>query len=199
MTTRWPASARWGVELAAVEGMLDEIHESLPSSRDQNGYTLGRIERHNIVVAVALGLGDGSGAPHARGPLALRVRCGILAGRQAGGVGISRQDGQTLGLDSRPPKRLKRTHRSSNLQPSLHDVEEKKHLSGCQTVPDGSLPVAVPTLDRLDEMDAIHSNRSNTLNPTVLLPPPHKSLLSGNVPCLLNVSYGGQTLGQVQR
>src|ERR1700761_1356679 len=32
--------------------MLDEIHESLPSSRDQNGYTLGRIGTHNIVVAV---------------------------------------------------------------------------------------------------------------------------------------------------
>jgi hypothetical protein len=41
-----------GVELAAVEGMLDEIHESLPSSRDQNGYTLGRIGMHDIVVAV---------------------------------------------------------------------------------------------------------------------------------------------------
>jgi hypothetical protein len=33
-----------GVELAAVEGMLDEIHESLPSSRDQNG---GRSGTHN--------------------------------------------------------------------------------------------------------------------------------------------------------
>jgi hypothetical protein len=37
-----------GVELAAVEGMLDEIHESLPSSRDQNGYTLGRVKTLSI-------------------------------------------------------------------------------------------------------------------------------------------------------
>jgi hypothetical protein len=47
-----------GVELAAVEGMLDEIHESLPSSHDQNGYTLGRIRRHNIVVAVVPAIGN---------------------------------------------------------------------------------------------------------------------------------------------
>jgi nucleoside phosphorylase len=42
-----------GVELAAMEGMLDEIHESLPSSRDQNNYTLGRMGSHNVVVAVS--------------------------------------------------------------------------------------------------------------------------------------------------
>jgi hypothetical protein len=46
-----------GVELAAVEGMLDEIHESLPSSRDQNGYTLSRDGTHNIVVAVMPAIG----------------------------------------------------------------------------------------------------------------------------------------------
>jgi nucleoside phosphorylase len=51
-----------GVELAAVEGMLDEIHESLPSSRDQNGYTLGRIGRHNIVVAVMPAIGNNRAA-----------------------------------------------------------------------------------------------------------------------------------------
>jgi hypothetical protein len=41
-----------GVELVAVERMIDEIHENLPSSRDQNGYTLGRVGTYNIVVAV---------------------------------------------------------------------------------------------------------------------------------------------------
>jgi nucleoside phosphorylase len=51
-----------GVELAAVEGMLDEIHESLPSSRDQNGYTLGRIGTHNIVVAVMPAIGNNRAA-----------------------------------------------------------------------------------------------------------------------------------------
>jgi hypothetical protein len=29
-----------GIELAAVEGMMDEIDESLPCNRDKNGYTL---------------------------------------------------------------------------------------------------------------------------------------------------------------
>ena len=35
-----------GLELAAVEGMLDEIHENIPPSRDQNGYTLGWEAQH---------------------------------------------------------------------------------------------------------------------------------------------------------
>jgi len=41
-----------GVELAPVAGMLDEIYDSLPVSRDQNAYTLGRIGHHHVVVAV---------------------------------------------------------------------------------------------------------------------------------------------------
>ena len=41
-----------GVELAAVEGMLDEIDESLPGNGDKYGYTLGRMGVHNVVVAV---------------------------------------------------------------------------------------------------------------------------------------------------
>jgi hypothetical protein len=41
-----------GVELAAVEGMLDEIDESLSCNRDKNGYALGRMGVHNVVVAV---------------------------------------------------------------------------------------------------------------------------------------------------
>ena len=51
-----------GVELAAMEGMLDEIHESLPSSRDQNSYTLGRIGTHNVVVVVMPEIGIGRAA-----------------------------------------------------------------------------------------------------------------------------------------
>lgn len=47
-----------GVELAAVEAMLDDIHESLPSSRDKNSYTLGRIGDHNIVIAVMPEIGN---------------------------------------------------------------------------------------------------------------------------------------------
>jgi nucleoside phosphorylase len=41
-----------GVELAPVEGMLDEIHDPLPTGRDQNAYTLGKIGGHSVVVAV---------------------------------------------------------------------------------------------------------------------------------------------------
>jgi len=41
-----------GVELAPVEAMLDEIHKPLPTSRDQNAYTLGQIGEHKIVITV---------------------------------------------------------------------------------------------------------------------------------------------------
>ena len=46
------------IELAPLEGMLDEIHKSLPTSGDQNAYTLGKIGGHNVVVAVMLGSGN---------------------------------------------------------------------------------------------------------------------------------------------
>ena len=39
-----------GVELAPVEAILDEMHQSLPASRDKNSYTLGRIGAHNVVI-----------------------------------------------------------------------------------------------------------------------------------------------------
>jgi nucleoside phosphorylase len=51
-----------GVELAAVEAMLDEIHPILPSSRDKNNYTLGRMEGHNIVIAVMPEIGNNNAA-----------------------------------------------------------------------------------------------------------------------------------------
>jgi hypothetical protein len=39
-------------EKAAVEMMLDEEHEKLgQKSRDHNSYTLGRIGKHNVVIA----------------------------------------------------------------------------------------------------------------------------------------------------
>ena len=52
-----------GVELAAVEGMLDEIDESLRLSGDQNSYTLGRIGAHNVVVAVMPEIGINQAMP----------------------------------------------------------------------------------------------------------------------------------------
>src|SRR6266516_4186959 len=39
-------------EMAAAQGMLDELHEPLQrDSQDQNTYTLGRIGLHNVVLA----------------------------------------------------------------------------------------------------------------------------------------------------
>jgi nucleoside phosphorylase len=51
-----------GVELAPVEVMLDERHQSLPSSRDNNSYTLGRMGAHNVVIAVMPEIGNNSAA-----------------------------------------------------------------------------------------------------------------------------------------
>jgi nucleoside phosphorylase len=40
------------VEMAAAKCMLDEVHEDLPTpSHDHNSYTLGRIGKHNVVIA----------------------------------------------------------------------------------------------------------------------------------------------------
>ena len=86
-----------GVELAAVEGMLDEIHESLPSSRDQNGYTLGRIGTHNIVVAVMPAIGNNRAASVAIQLLNdfRSIRFGLLVG--IGGGLPSEEDDIRLG------------------------------------------------------------------------------------------------------
>ncbi|KAF7511463.1 hypothetical protein GJ744_004652 [Endocarpon pusillum] len=46
------------VELAPVEGMLEEIHEPLPTGRDQNAYTLEKIGGHNVVVAIMPEIGN---------------------------------------------------------------------------------------------------------------------------------------------
>jgi nucleoside phosphorylase len=71
-----------GVELAAVEGMLDEIHESHLGNRDETIYTLGRMGVHNIVVAVMPEIGNNRAAVAAT--LLLNdfpsVRFGLLVG-----------------------------------------------------------------------------------------------------------------------
>jgi hypothetical protein len=51
-----------GVELAAMEAMLDDIHGSLSSSRDQNTYTLGRMGEHNAIVVVMPEIGTNQAA-----------------------------------------------------------------------------------------------------------------------------------------
>jgi nucleoside phosphorylase len=71
-----------GVELAPVEGMLDEIHQPLPTGRDQNAYTFGKIGGHNVVVAVLPEIGN-----NAAGTVATQllndfplIRFGLLVG-----------------------------------------------------------------------------------------------------------------------
>ncbi|KAF3914645.1 hypothetical protein AA313_de0203084 [Arthrobotrys entomopaga] len=51
-----------GVELAPVRAMLDDVHQSLPTKRDVNSYTLGRMGVHNIVIAVMPEIGTNKAA-----------------------------------------------------------------------------------------------------------------------------------------
>ncbi|KAK9860016.1 hypothetical protein MYU51_010205 [Penicillium brevicompactum] len=39
------------IEMAAAQAMLDELHERLPASVDNNNYILGSINQHNVVIA----------------------------------------------------------------------------------------------------------------------------------------------------
>jgi nucleoside phosphorylase len=83
-----------GVELAAVEAMLDDIHESLPSSRDQNTYTLGRMEAHNVVVAVMPEIGNNRATAVATQLLNdfQSIRFGLLVGIGGGIPGEEEDD-----------------------------------------------------------------------------------------------------------
>jgi nucleoside phosphorylase len=83
-----------GVELAAVEGILDEIDESLPCSRDKNGYTLGRMGAHNVVVAVMPEIGNNQAAAVATQLLNdfPSVRFGLLVGIGGGVPGEDEDD-----------------------------------------------------------------------------------------------------------
>ena len=51
-----------GHELAPVEALLYKTHPDLATSRDQNGYVLGEIGRHNVVVAVMPEIGNNCAA-----------------------------------------------------------------------------------------------------------------------------------------
>jgi nucleoside phosphorylase len=88
-----------GVELAAVEAMLDEIHESLPSSRDQNTYTLGRMGAHKVVVVVMSDIGTNRAAAVATQLLNdfQSVRFGLLVGIGGGIPGEDDDDDIRLG------------------------------------------------------------------------------------------------------
>jgi nucleoside phosphorylase len=87
-----------GVELAPVEAMLDEIHQSLPTSRDNNCYTLGRMGVHNVVIAVMLEIGNNSAATVATQLLNdfKSIRFGLLVGI-GGGIPSDDEDDIRLG------------------------------------------------------------------------------------------------------
>jgi nucleoside phosphorylase len=88
-----------GVELAPVEAALDEIHETLPTSRDQNAYTLGAIGGHYVVVAVMPEIGNNTAATVATQLLNNfpAVRFGLLVGIGGGVPGDDGGDDVRLG------------------------------------------------------------------------------------------------------
>lgn len=88
-----------GVECAAVEAMLDEIHDPLPISSDRNAYTFGRLGAHNVVVAVMPEMGNNAAATTATQLLNdfPSLRFGLLVGVGAGVPGSETGDDVRLG------------------------------------------------------------------------------------------------------
>ena len=88
-----------GVELAPVEAMLDKIHNPLPTSREQNAYTLGQLGAHNVVVAVMPTIGNNAAATVATQLLNdfPSIRFGLLVGIGGGVPGEEEEDDVRLG------------------------------------------------------------------------------------------------------
>ncbi len=88
-----------GVELAPVLGMLDETHETLPTRRDENAYTLGRIGGHKVVVAVLPETGNNAAAAVVTQLLNdfTSVRFGLLVGIEGAVPGDNAIDDVRLG------------------------------------------------------------------------------------------------------
>jgi nucleoside phosphorylase len=87
------------VELAPVKAMLDHVHPGLPTQRDQNNYTLGEIEGHNVVVAVLPEIGINAAATVAIQLLNdfPSIRFGLLVGI-GGGVPDEEEEGYDIRL-----------------------------------------------------------------------------------------------------
>lgn len=70
------------IELATVQGMLDETHLPLSGSRDQNAYILGKIGGHYVVIAVMPEIGNNAAATVATQLLNdfPSIRFGLLVG-----------------------------------------------------------------------------------------------------------------------
>lgn len=81
------------VEFAVMESLLDEKHPNLPTTRNQNAYTLGRIQGHNVVIAVMPEIGSNNAAMVAVQLLNdfPAVQFGLLVGI---GGGVPGQDGK---------------------------------------------------------------------------------------------------------
>jgi nucleoside phosphorylase len=88
-----------GHELAPVQALLDKTHPDLQTSRDQNGYVLGEIGGHNVVVAVMPEIGNNCAAITATQLLNdfPSVRFGLLVGI-GGGVPDEEEDGNDIRL-----------------------------------------------------------------------------------------------------
>ncbi|KKZ60307.1 hypothetical protein EMCG_04950 [[Emmonsia] crescens] len=87
-----------GIELAAVEGMLDDTHPSIPMERAENTYTLGQIGQHNVVVAVLPGIGTSPAATVVTQALNdfKSIRFGLLVGI-GGGIPVDGEHDIRLG------------------------------------------------------------------------------------------------------
>ncbi|KAL4943034.1 hypothetical protein BDV06DRAFT_211396 [Aspergillus oleicola] len=95
-----------GVECAAVEGMLDEIYDLLPTARVQNAYTFGRLGKHYVVVAVMPQMGSNAAATTATQVLNdfPSLRFGLLVGIGGGVPGESH------------PEVYEETHRNNDIR-----------------------------------------------------------------------------------
>lgn len=83
------------IEMTAARAMLDEIHESPQEQdpRDQNNYCLGRIQKHNVVIACLPDYGTTSAAVVAVQMLHTfkKIRFGLMVGI-GGGVPSAKND-----------------------------------------------------------------------------------------------------------
>src|ERR1700728_3525056 len=88
-----------GVELAPVKAMLDDIHPTLPTQRDQNSYVLGKMGGHNVVIAVLPEIGNNAATTAAIQLLNdfPAIRFGLLVGI-GGGVPDKEEDGDDIRL-----------------------------------------------------------------------------------------------------
>jgi nucleoside phosphorylase len=88
-----------GVELAAMTAIFDEEHPTLPTSRDQNAYRLGKIGGHDVVVATMSNIDNNNAATVATQLLNdfPNVRFGLLVGVGGGVPGRGKRDDIRLG------------------------------------------------------------------------------------------------------